>query len=69
MTCFSCGQDFPEDQLVWDEGGDQWCHGCIDRWEQKHQEDWATGQPLRPPTTCVDCGQKGTHRPNCPGES
>ena len=67
--CFSCGQSFPDNQLIWDEWDDQWCRGCIDRWESLHQEDWATGQPLKHQTTCEDCGLKGYHHPNCPGEN
>lgn len=67
--CFSCGQSFPENQLIWDEGDVQWCMGCINEWERRYQEDWATGKPLSPATTCIDCGQKGHHNTNCPSES
>lgn len=67
--CYCCGHNFPDLDLIWDEGDEQWCMGCIDIWERTFQEDWATGKPLSPATTCIDCGQKGHHNTNCPSES
>lgn len=45
IKCDVCGNVFPSENMMPEEGGEWWCYDCVRKWEEQWNQDWCTGQP------------------------